>query len=146
MTSSFRPISNSSDLKASTMDIFNTSFARYALALLLGLATTFSKAATRTDSLINFDWKFMIGDVPAAKEKTFADSKWQQVNLPHDGSIAGGFDTVSGTRQKRFPSTTHRLVPQKLVRTGQCQRQGDHPRVRGRLSRSGGMGEWQIPG
>ncbi|UEG51661.1 DUF4982 domain-containing protein [Mucilaginibacter daejeonensis] len=84
------------------MHNFNRSLVRYALIVLLGFISTFAKAATRTDSLINFDWKFMIGDVPAAKEKTFADSKWQQVNLPHDGSIAGGFDTVSGTRQNGF--------------------------------------------
>ncbi len=70
--------------------------------LMLGLSATLTRAATRIDSLINFDWKFMIGDLPAAKGKIFADGKWQRVHLPHDGSIAGGFDTVSGTRQNGF--------------------------------------------
>ncbi len=55
-----------------------------------------------SDSLINFGWRFFIGDEQDAKKPEFSDKKWKIVNLPHDGSIAGGFDTVSGSRQNGY--------------------------------------------
>lgn len=54
------------------------------------------------DSLINLGWKFFIGDNQEARHSGFNDKAWKTVNLPHDGSIAGGFDTVSGSRQNGF--------------------------------------------
>ncbi|WP_345951967.1 glycoside hydrolase family 2 TIM barrel-domain containing protein [Mucilaginibacter sp. PAMB04274] len=56
----------------------------------------------RKDSLLNFGWKFRVGDNPDAKHIVFDDKKWQSVDLPHDGSIAGAFDTLSGSRQNGF--------------------------------------------
>ncbi|WP_207534389.1 glycoside hydrolase family 2 TIM barrel-domain containing protein [Desertivirga arenae] len=56
----------------------------------------------REDKLLNFDWKFRIGDEHSAKHPGYNDRNWQIVNLPHDGSIAGGFDTVSGSRQNGY--------------------------------------------
>jgi len=56
----------------------------------------------REDKLLNFNWKFFIGDIPEAKNTFFDDKKWKTVDLPHDGSIAGSFDTVSGSRQNGY--------------------------------------------
>lgn len=84
------------------MNIYTKFIIGFALIFAVGIRALSAQTTSHKDSLINFDWKFFIGDNPAAKEKTFADTKWQTVHLPHDGSIAGGFDTVSGTRQNGF--------------------------------------------
>ena len=41
----------------------------------------------------NFDlnWKFHLGDVPAAENPGFPDQDWRQLDLPHDWSIEGGY-------------------------------------------------------
>jgi len=46
----------------------------------------------RSQSLLNFGWKFYPGDAQGAQEPGFDDSKWQEVNVPHDWSISGPFD------------------------------------------------------
>jgi len=42
----------------------------------------------------NFDegWRFHLGDVPEAKENSYIDNSWRQLNLPHDWSIEGTFN------------------------------------------------------
>ena len=37
----------------------------------------------------NFDnnWRFTMGDIAGAESKNFNDSKWRELNLPHDYSI-----------------------------------------------------------
>ena len=37
------------------------------------------------------NWRFHLGDEPAAKEINFADNSWRQLNVPHDWSIEGEF-------------------------------------------------------
>ncbi|MGD2136500.1 MAG: hypothetical protein PVF27_10080, partial [Gemmatimonadales bacterium] len=41
----------------------------------------------RTRTCIDFDWRFMLGDVPAARERDFDGSAWRTLDLPHDWSI-----------------------------------------------------------
>ena len=36
---------------------------------------------------INSNWKFILNDIPEAKEKDFNDWSWQNVDLPHDWSV-----------------------------------------------------------
>lgn len=57
-----------------------------------------TNAFGREKILLNFDWKFTIGEVPNAQEPRFDDSKWQDVQLPHDASIYGPFvkDSLGG--------------------------------------------------
>lgn len=68
----------------------------YALIPGLSLATGAESVApqekTRTRSLLNFDWKFCPGDPMGAKDPGFDDSKWQEINVPHDFAISGPFD------------------------------------------------------
>ncbi|WP_255486799.1 sugar-binding domain-containing protein [Mucilaginibacter sp. SP1R1] len=44
-------------------------------------------------------WKFFLGDNQEAKEVAFNDSKWRNLDLPHDWSIEGRFDAKNPTTQ-----------------------------------------------
>nr|WP_233173519.1 beta-galactosidase GalB [Pedobacter sp. ASV19] len=50
------------------------------------------RAQPRVRESFNQNWKFFLGDEPAAKSVDFNDSKWRILNLPHDWSIEGKFD------------------------------------------------------
>lgn len=52
--------------------------------------STYGQESDRTE---NFDsnWKFNLGDVSGAEGTTFDDSRWRQINLPHDYSIEQEF-------------------------------------------------------
>jgi len=45
----------------------------------------------------DFDWKFSKGDFPKGMEIEFDDSKWQQINVPHDWSILDTFSKDNPT-------------------------------------------------
>jgi beta-galactosidase len=49
--------------------------------------------------LIDFNWRFHLGDVYGANNPGFDDADWRILNLPHDWSIEGKFDSqnASGT-------------------------------------------------
>ncbi|RNL52609.1 DUF4982 domain-containing protein [Pedobacter jejuensis] len=49
-----------------------------------------SEPRTRTN--FNKNWKFLLGDEPAAKSPAFIDTKWRKLTLPHDWGIEGKFD------------------------------------------------------
>ena len=51
------------------------------------IADTVSRQKIKFD----FDWKFTKGDFPDAFKKDFDDSKWQQIDVPHDWSILDTF-------------------------------------------------------
>jgi beta-galactosidase len=47
---------------------------------------------TRRRYKLDFDWRFHLGDdVTSAKEKECEDSKWREVDLPHDFVVEGKF-------------------------------------------------------
>src|SRR5262245_48269277 len=48
---------------------------------------------SRTD--FDHDWKFSLGDDSAAKNVDYNDSSWRKLNLPHDWSIEGKFDSLA---------------------------------------------------
>ncbi|MCM1077439.1 MAG: hypothetical protein NC411_08790 [Bacteroides sp.] len=56
--------------------------------ILLFLFPSYSRAEGRTAENINFDWRFMAGDVADAEQMSFDDSSWQTVNLPHDFQVS----------------------------------------------------------
>ncbi len=67
---------------------------------LLSFITTVSNAQeVRETKLFNAAWKFNLGDINAAKEPGYDDSKWHPLNLPHDWSIELDFD-------KKYASST----------------------------------------
>jgi beta-galactosidase len=48
----------------------------------------------------DFGWKFNRGDQPGAEAAGYNDAPWQSVNLPHDWSIFGLFDTTNNQRSE----------------------------------------------
>jgi beta-galactosidase len=46
----------------------------------------------RTVQDFNFDWRFLLGDIPLAYEVSFNHNGWRKLGLPHDWSIEGTFD------------------------------------------------------
>lgn len=67
----------------------------YALFILLTLQACDGKRTSaetaRKVSLFNSEWKFILGDNPMASVKSFDDSSWAVLNLPHDWSIEADF-------------------------------------------------------
>lgn len=48
---------------------------------------------TRKTVLFNDNWKFHKGDIINADKRVFDDSSWRLLELPHDWSIEGPFDS-----------------------------------------------------
>ena len=46
------------------------------------------------NTLIDYDWKFKLGDYPGASKENFDDAAWRSLNLPHDWSVEGNFDVT----------------------------------------------------
>jgi beta-galactosidase len=87
-----------------------TSLAPFAAALISACflqATPVRAAAERIEPAdaprqyvdLDFDWRFTLGDDPAAIHPSFDDAAWRTVRLPHDWSIEGPFGPqhASGT-------------------------------------------------
>lgn len=55
------------------------------------------QSSPRQKENFDFDWKFSKGDFPEAKEIDFDDSKWQQIDVPHDWSILDTFSKDNPT-------------------------------------------------
>ena len=58
--------------------------------------------------LFDYDWKFNLGDDPAASTFEFDDKNWRSIDLPHDCSIEGKSDrnNPSGAAGGYFPTGT----------------------------------------
>lgn len=76
------------------------------VALLVGslLVLSFCQGAERRSTLLNFDWRFRVGEQPGAESAACDDGSWEVVQLPHDASIYGPFvrDTLGGDRVNGF--------------------------------------------
>lgn len=57
------------------------------LSILFGISL--NVIAQERKQLFDFDWKFKLGDSPAASAKDFNDEDWRKLDLPHDWSIEG---------------------------------------------------------
>lgn len=71
----------------------------YSLKLLLvvvffSLSNLLFAQVVRQTTDFNKGWKFTLGDSAVYKETTFNDSKWRKLDLPHDWSIEGKFDSI----------------------------------------------------
>jgi beta-galactosidase len=58
-------------------------------------------AGAQSRTTINFDagWRFLPGDDPGAKDPAYNDTRWRQLDLPHDWSIEGDFNPENSTGQ-----------------------------------------------
>ncbi|KRB59793.1 sugar-binding domain-containing protein [Flavobacterium sp. Root186] len=57
--------------------------------LLFSCLSASSQVSFGDSQKINDNWKFNLQETPDAKNTIFDDSKWQQVNVPHDWSVKG---------------------------------------------------------
>src|ERR1035437_6039897 len=60
---------------------------------LSGFSQTNTSGSGRDTRLFNDNWKFFKGDQQNAFQTSFNDKDWRSVELPHDWSIEGPFDT-----------------------------------------------------
>ncbi len=58
-----------------------------ALCFLVSTAAAHAAGSLRQNINFNREWKFQLGDVPAAAEAAFDDAKWDDANLPHSFSM-----------------------------------------------------------
>ncbi len=64
--------------------------------LLAGCSDTYqSRENIERKQLFNFNWKFKLSDVQEASSESFNDKDWRTLDLPHDWSIEGNFDTLN---------------------------------------------------
>lgn len=66
----------------------------------VGICSPKTKEVPRKKILFDYGWKFHRGEVEGAQEKTFDDSAWRTIDLPHDWSI----EDIPGT-DSPFDST-----------------------------------------
>ncbi len=76
---------------------FTLRFAPLVLLVSCCLATAWAQpvpqaGGPRIRRSIDFDWLFELGDTADAKQPKYDDSKWRELNLPHDWSIEGTYD------------------------------------------------------
>ncbi len=67
----------------------------FSVALILLTLTLQAQKAKKTSRIIlNFDtdWRFLKADAPGAEAPSFDDSKWRNLDVPHDWSIEGPYD------------------------------------------------------
>ena len=67
------------------------------LILIVFLCVTYTTIFAKDDSqsrqrlLMDFNWKFQLGDQDDAEKASYDDSDWRELNLPHDWSIEGEY-------------------------------------------------------
>jgi beta-galactosidase len=74
---------------------------RWSVSLLLVCATPIvavaQQAPVRQRLLMDYGWKFTRGDPAGAEASAFDDAGWRPVDLPHDWSIEGPYDSAAAT-------------------------------------------------
>jgi beta-galactosidase len=70
-----------------------------ALCLVAGATWVHAETSPRVRQNFDFDWRFHLGDVPAASAPGFSDASWRRLDVPHDFSAEGDFapTNASGT-------------------------------------------------
>ncbi len=84
---------------------------RVTILLLLGIVLTGFNACRKNDrspretECFNSGWHFYLGDTPEASNALFDDSRWRELELPHDWAIEGDFseDHPSGSGGGALP-------------------------------------------
>jgi beta-galactosidase len=74
-------------------------FKFFAVAVVLFTATAAANATEqpRQRLLMDFGWKFNLGDPRGAEAAAFDDGAWRKLDLPHDWSIEGPFDQANAS-------------------------------------------------
>lgn len=64
---------------------------------LIELRDKYTNTANRYTYKIVDDWYFSLGDSSAFSNADFPHESWRKLNLPHDWSVEGTYDTIHGT-------------------------------------------------
>lgn len=72
------------------------------ISIVLLLAFIVNSSFARTTKDFNFGWKFYLGDASKAFDKTYDDSDWRLLNLPHDWSIELDYTTEKTSGSTAF--------------------------------------------
>ncbi|QEM05286.1 DUF4982 domain-containing protein [Mucilaginibacter rubeus] len=71
----------------------------YTLCLIFFVVGFVSAQSVRKTENFNSNWKFFLGDDSTANNVKYDDSRWRKLDLPHDWSIEGKFDSKNPTTQ-----------------------------------------------
>lgn len=82
------------------------------------LLTVKSYAQSRTEYLLEKNWKFSKGDHPEAITPIFNDAKWETVTVPHDWAIKGPFDGQNDSQEVQIVQNGEQKPTLKTGRTG----------------------------
>lgn len=95
-------------------------FATVAGILALFMAQTTPKLYAQQSSsyLIDKGWRFSRSDSEGNKNKTFDDSKWQCIDLPHDWAIYGPFDYKNDRQNLAITQDGQKKAMEHAGRTG----------------------------
>ena len=98
-------------------------YLQHKLSLILTLVVFFSisgtiSAQTRTEYLLDKNWKFSKGDFPEAVQPSFNDSKWESVTVPHDWAIKGPFSGQNDSQKVQITQNGEKEATVKTGRTG----------------------------
>ncbi|MFI3285114.1 MAG: glycoside hydrolase family 2 TIM barrel-domain containing protein [Rikenellaceae bacterium] len=68
-------------------------------------AAEWNQTSVRSKECFNYGWRFTLGDAPEYRGKSFDDSAWRVLSLPHDWSIEGEYtpDFAAGKNNGFFP-------------------------------------------
>ena len=64
---------------------------------------SYSQKEIRLRENFDFDWKFILNDSTEASAPVYDDSKWEDVQLPHDWSIGLSFNEKNGGSMAFLP-------------------------------------------
>lgn len=73
------------------------------IILLQSFNIVFIRGQIRIKENFDFDWKFILEDDKAYKERSYNDRDWQSVQLPHDWNITQDFDRKIGGSAAYLP-------------------------------------------
>ena len=73
--------------------------------LLLAIISSATAGEIRVKKSFDFDWKFIISDSTTFSSPAFSDSKWSDVQLPHDWNIGMKFERSAGGAAAYLPGT-----------------------------------------
>lgn len=90
----------------------------YIILFLFLFTIVFCCTAQRTEFLLEKNWKFSKGDMPAAEAVAFDDSRWETVTIPHDWAIYGPFDRKHDLQEIINVQNMETTVNVKTGRTG----------------------------
>ena len=97
---------------------FFTFFTTLLFSFFLLLNCSKNQSETREIIVLKSDWKFAKGHHPEAIKKSFNDSNWQSVSVPHDWAIYGPFDKEVDKQIVAIEQNVETIATEKTGRTG----------------------------